>query len=115
MGGREAIIGNTKIHTEFSWVRQRYPITCLDRKLGLHDVQAPRIPRRLAFQDGKIFSPPHQPSLTPLPPRGTSGTHFCYSLSQTQGHSAAGPFKSMKYINDPIENRNLVLPFLGGN
>ena len=49
--------------------------------------------RKLRFLDfvttaqdgGKIVSLTHRP---PLPPRNTTGTHFCQRLSRPQGHSA---------------------------
>jgi hypothetical protein len=62
--------GTQKIHTEFLWVRQSYPITGLNRTLGHQEVQAPRIPRQLAHEDDKIFSPQHRPYLTPPPLQG---------------------------------------------
>ena len=40
-----------------------------------------------AQDGGKVVSPTHRP---PLPPGNTPGTHFCYRLSQPQGHSAIG-------------------------
>jgi hypothetical protein len=36
-------------------------------------------------------------------------THFCQILSQTQGHSTAGRFMSMKNSNDTIGNRTVDL------
>ena len=39
------------------------------------------------------------------PPGNIPGTHFCYRLSQPQGHSAAGRIMSMKNSNDIIGNR----------
>jgi len=39
------------------------------------------------------------------PPRNIPGTHFCSTLSQPQGHSAAGRIMSMKNSNDTIGNR----------
>jgi hypothetical protein len=38
------------------------------------------------------------------PPGDVPGTHFCYRLSQPQGHSATGRIKSMKSSNDPFTN-----------
>jgi hypothetical protein len=38
-------------------------------------------------------------------PRNIPGTHFCYRLSQPQGHSATGRIMSMKNFNDTIGNR----------
>ena len=39
-----------------------------------------------------------------------SGTHFCYRLTQPQGHSATGRIMSMKKSNDTIGNRIRDLP-----
>ena len=49
----------------------------------------------------------HRP---PLPPRNTPGTHFCQSLSQPLGHSAAGRIVSMKNSIDTIGNRTRDFP-----
>ena len=38
------------------------------------------------------------------------GTHFCYRLTQPQGHSAAGRIMLMKNSNNTIGNRTLDLP-----
>jgi len=43
-------------------------------------------------------------------PGNISGTHFCYRLSQPQGHSAAGRIMSMKNLNDSIGNQTRDLP-----
>ena len=48
---------------------------------------------------GRLYSPGNIP-----------GTHFCWSLSQPQGHSAAGRIMSMKNSNDTIGNRTRDLP-----
>jgi hypothetical protein len=54
-----------------------------------------QISRQLAYEGGKVVSPMLQP---PLPPPGIiSGTHFCYRLSQSQGHSAAGRIVNEKF------------------
>jgi len=50
------------------WVRgkkkvKKFP-TGLDTPLGLQEVEAPRISRESAHDDGKVFSPTHRP-LTP--------------------------------------------------
>ena len=71
--------------------------------------QAQRCSRRLRLQmsghsahaGGKVVSPTHRP---PLPPGNISGSHFCYRLSQPQGHSATGKIMSMKNISDTIWN-----------
>jgi hypothetical protein len=51
-------------------------------------MEAPRF-QESAHEDGKVVSPTHWPSLPP-PPGNIPGTHFCYRLSHTQGHSAVG-------------------------
>ena len=56
-----------------------------------------------AHEGGKDVTPTHRP---PLPPVNTTGIHFCYSLSQPQGHSAAGRIMSVKNSNDAIGNRS---------
>ena len=43
-------------------------------------------------------------------PRDNPGTHFCWSLSRLQGHSAAGRIVSMKNTSDTVENRTHDLP-----
>jgi hypothetical protein len=57
-------------------------------------------------QDGKV-SLTHRP---PLPPGNTHGTHFCQSLSWTQGHSVTGRIMSLKNSNDTIGNWTRDLP-----
>jgi len=44
----------------------------------------------------------HRP---PLPPGNIPGTHFCYRLSQPQGHSAAERIMSIEKSSDTIGNR----------
>jgi len=46
----------------------------------------------------------------PLPPGNIRGTHFCWRLSQPQGHSAAGKIMSMKNSIDTIGNQTRDLP-----
>ena len=60
-----------------------------------------------AHEGGKVVSLTHRP---PLPPVNIPGTHFCYRLSQLQGHNAAGRIMSMKNSNDTIGNRTRDLP-----
>jgi hypothetical protein len=55
---------------------------------------------------GKV-SPTHRP---PLPPGIVPGTHFCFRLSQPQGHSAAGRIMLMKNSSDTIGNRTRDIP-----
>jgi hypothetical protein len=54
-----------------------------------------------------VVSPTHRP---PLPPGNIPGTYFCYRLSQSQGHSAAGRIVLMKNSNDTTGNRTRDLP-----
>jgi hypothetical protein len=61
-----------------------------------------QISRQSEHKGGKFVSPSHRP---PLPPVNIPGTHFCYRLSQPQGHSAAGRIMSIKNSNDTIGNR----------
>ena len=42
-----------------------YAIICLDRHLGLQEVEAPIISRKSAHEGGKIVSPTHRQSLPP--------------------------------------------------
>ena len=57
--------------------------------------------RKLRFPDfmttaqdgGKVVSLTHW---LPLPPGNTPGTHFCYRLSQPQGHRATGRVMSLQ-------------------
>jgi hypothetical protein len=66
-----------------------------------------QISRQASYKCGTFVSSTHQPSL----PKGhMPGTHFCYRLSQPQGHSAAGRIMSMKNSSDTIGNRNRDLP-----
>jgi hypothetical protein len=44
------------------------------------------------------------------PPGNTPGSHFCYKLSGTQGHSATGRIMSIKNSNDTIGNQTRDLP-----
>ena len=72
--------------------------------------------RRLRLPDFKIIwhvKVVRLPSLRidRLYPSGNiPGTHFCYRLSRTLGHSAAGRIMSMKNANHTIGNRTLDLP-----
>ena len=50
-----------------------YPYTGLDRPLGLQEIEASRIFRKLAHEGGKVVCPTHW---LPLPSGDISGTHF---------------------------------------
>jgi hypothetical protein len=62
------------------------------RPTGLWDIAHPKILSRLT-DGGKIVSLMHWP---PFSPTKIPGTHFCYRLSQPQGHSAAGRIWSIE-------------------
>ena len=83
------------------------PITGLDRPTGFQDVEAPR------FQDSRHMKVVRLSALRTghlYPPGNIPGTHFCYRLSQPQGHGAARRIMSMKNSNDTIGNRTRDLP-----
>ena len=61
-----------------------------------------QISRQLAQEGGKVVSPTHWP---PLRPGNIPGTHFCYRLSRSQGHSVTGRIMSMIKSNDIIRNQ----------
>jgi len=65
------------------------------------------ISRQPAHEGGKVVSPTHKP---PLSPGNIPGTHFVWSLSRPQGHSAAGRIMSMKKFNDTIRDRTRDIP-----
>jgi hypothetical protein len=75
-------------------------ITSLEKPFRFHELEA--------FEDVKVVSPTHRWLLNT--PGDIPGTHFCYRLSQTQGHNAAGRTKPMKNPNDPIGIRTHDLP-----
>jgi hypothetical protein len=66
-----------------------------------------QISRQSALESGTVVSHMHRP---PLPPGNNHDTHYCYRLSQPQGHSAAGRIMSIKYSNDTIRNQTRDLP-----
>ena len=61
-----------------------------------------QVSRQSAHGHCKVVSPTHRPLLSP---GNIPGTHFCYRLSQPQGHSAVGRTMSMKNFNNTIGNR----------
>jgi hypothetical protein len=73
-----------------------YPIADLDIPSGLQEVEVPRISRQLEHESDKVISPMRWPSLPPGDVR-----------------ESAGRMKSMKKLNDLIENRNRDLPTCG--
>jgi hypothetical protein len=81
------------------------PITGLDRPRGFQEIEAPRfqdnrhmkVVRLSALRTGRLYI------LGNIP-----GTHFCWSLSLPQGHSAAGRITSMKDSYDTIGTFGIV-------
>jgi hypothetical protein len=58
------------------------PITGLDRPLGFQKVEAPRIFRQSAHEDGKVVSPTHRP---PLPTMKYSWYSFLLEAKSSPG------------------------------
>ena len=83
------------------------PITGLDRPWGFQEVEVPRfqdsrhmkVVRLSALRTGRLY-----------PPGNIPGTHFCWRLSQPQGHRAAGRIMPIKNSSDTIGNRTRDLP-----
>ena len=63
----------------------------------LQEVKTTRFCRQSAQEGANVISPTHRPSL----PLNKLGNNFCYRLSRTQGHSAAGRIMSMKKSQCP--------------
>jgi hypothetical protein len=76
----------------------------LEKPWGFQEVEALRFQnsrhikvfRLSALRTGRLY-----------PPGNIPGTHFCYRLSQLQGHSAIGRIISMKNSSDTVGNRTL--------
>jgi hypothetical protein len=69
-----------------------------------------RLPYFLAYlltYCNKVVSLMHRP---PFTPRTIPGTHYCYMLSQPQGHDAAGRVSLLEKSNDFIGNWTRDLP-----
>ena len=84
-------------------VKVKHPCTGLDRPWGFQEVGAP------GFQDHHhmkvvMLSALHTSCL--YFPGSIPGTHFCWRLSQPQGHSVAGRIVSMKNSNDNHQELN---------
>jgi hypothetical protein len=67
----------------------------------------PHFLRNRLTDAGKVVSLMPQ---MPFTPRNIPGTHFCYRLSQPQGHSAAGNIRSIEKSDDLTGNRTRDLP-----
>jgi hypothetical protein len=75
--------------------QKRFYPECKGKSVPLQAWSSPEGSRKLRFpdfmttaQDGvKFVSLTHRPT---LPPGNAPGTHFCYRLSRSQGHSAIG-------------------------
>ena len=77
------------------------------QSLGVPGGWGSQISGQSAHEGSKVISPTHRP---PLPPGNIPGTHFCWRLSQPQGHIADGRIMSMKNYNYTIGNRTRDLP-----
>ena len=82
-------------------MKQRYPVTGLDRPLGIQEVEADRISRNSVPEGGKVASPTHWP---PLPPRRHISYLFLSEAESTPGSKSTGRMKSTKNPNKPIGN-----------
>jgi len=70
-----------------------------------------QISRHSAHEGDKVINPTHRPTPPhPPPPANIPGTYFWWTLSQTQGNSAAGRNMSMKYCNDITGKRTRDFP-----
>jgi hypothetical protein len=101
-----SLIANTFNLRPYVAVKQSNPFTCLNRRRGFQQVEAPR------FQDSRHMEVVRLSALRNrrlYPQINIPGTHFCQKLSKLQGHSAAGRFTSMKNSNDN-GNRTRYLP-----
>jgi len=88
-------------------ISKAIPITGLVRPSGFQEAEAP------TFQDSQHMQVVRLSALCAghlYPPGSIAGTHFCYRLSQPQGHSAAGRIMSKKNSNDIIGNKTRDLP-----
>jgi hypothetical protein len=61
-----------------------------------------QIRRQSTYEGSKVVSPTHRP---PLPSENIPGTHFCWRLSRSHAHSAAGRALSIENSNDIIRNQ----------
>jgi hypothetical protein len=86
-------------------VKQSNPFTCLNRRRGFQQVEAP------SFQESRHMEVVRLSALRTrrlYPQINIPGTHFCQKLSKPQGHSAAARIISMKNSDDG--NRTRYLP-----
>jgi hypothetical protein len=78
------------------------------RSIGLWDVETLTFLGNRLTDGGEVVSLTRRPVvLYPPSHRKIPGTHFCYSLSRPQGHSAAGRIRSTENSNDLIRNRTV--------
>jgi hypothetical protein len=78
-----------------------YPITLLDRPLGLQEVEASRISRQ--HMKVTVVTAIHWML---LPPSGNPWHSFLLEAESSQSHSVARRIKSMKNPIDPIRNQD---------
>jgi hypothetical protein len=66
------------VYTAWLLMYKNYPITGLDRALGLQEFEVPRISRQSAHEYSEVVNSTHRP---PLPLRRYPGAHFCCRVS----------------------------------
>ena len=84
-----------------------YPISGLDRPVGLQEIETPITYGQSAHEGGKI-SPTHRPAASTL--RRYPWFSFRVEAESTLGPYATGSIRSMKNSSDFVGNRNRYLP-----
>jgi hypothetical protein len=96
--GREHLIGHFHLKTKKG---KAIPVT---RREGQYGCKTSRLTH---FLDSRLIDGGEVVSFTrrrPLSHRKIPGVHFCWRLSQPQGHKAVGRIRSIEKFNDLIGN-----------